>query len=75
MTIYCHQLGMLVEFSYCTSLNEKLPCKNIIGCWKGRTDIVAYLRETFSDEELRKVFSGFSKSRIDRIVEAIQKKS
>jgi len=64
---------MLIEFSYCTSMNEGLPCRNVIGCWKGRTDIIAFLKENFSDEELRKVFDSPTKSRIDRIVESIKK--
>jgi len=73
MNIYCNQLGMLIEFTYCTSMNEGLPCRNIIGCWKERTDIIALLREKFSGGELRKVFSGPPKSRIERIVESIKK--
>ncbi len=64
---------MLIEFSYCTSMNEGLPCRNVIGCWKGRTDIIAFLKEHFSAEELRKVFDSPTKSRIDRIVESIKK--
>jgi hypothetical protein len=74
MDIYCGQLGMLIEFSYCTSMNDGLPCRNIIGCWKERTDILAFLKEKFTDEELRKIFSGPPKSRVDRIIESIDKK-
>ena len=70
MNIYCSQLGMLIEFSYCTSMNEGLPCRNIVGCWKGRTNIVAFLKEKFTDEELMKIFGGPPKSRLDRILEA-----
>jgi hypothetical protein len=73
MDIYCNQLGMVIELSYCTSLNEGLPCRNIIGCWKERIDIIAFLREKFTDEELKKVFSGPPKSRIDRIIESVKK--
>ncbi len=74
MNIYCPQLGMLIEFSYCVSMNEGLPCRNTIGCWKGRTDIVAFLKEKFSDDELKKVFCNPAKSRLDRIIESIEKK-
>jgi len=63
---------MLVEFKYCFSINEKLPCRNIIGCWKDRTDIIAFLKENFSEEDLKKIFSGPPKTRIDRIVESIK---
>jgi hypothetical protein len=73
MKIYCNQLGMLVEFSYCTSMNESLPCRNIIGCWKGRTDVISFLKKSFSAEELKKVFSGPPKTRLSRIVESLEK--
>jgi len=72
-TIYCNQLGMLIEFSYCTSVNDALPCRNIIGCWNARMDIIAFLREHFSDDQLKKVFSGTPRSRIERIIEALDK--
>jgi hypothetical protein len=72
MDIYCPQMGMLIKFSYCTSMNEGLPCRNIIGCWKERTDIIVFLKDNFSDEELKKVFSKPAKSRLDRIVESIE---
>jgi hypothetical protein len=65
---------MLVKFTYCSSMNEKLPCRNIIGCWKDRTDIMAFLKENFSEEDLKKIFSGPPKTRIDRIVESIKNK-
>ena len=74
MEIYCLQLGMLVEFSYCTSMNDHLPCRNILGCWKHRADIITILREQFTDEELNKVFSSPPKTRIERIIESIEKK-
>jgi len=71
MEIYCTQLGMLVEFSYCLSVNEKLPCRNIIGCWKGRMNIAQCLQERFSEEDLSKIFSGLPKSKIDRILDSV----
>jgi hypothetical protein len=63
---------MLVEFTYCTSLNEGLPCRNIIGCWKSRTDIMVFLKEHFTDADLKKIFSGPAKTRLDRIIESIE---
>ena len=72
MIIYCGQLGM-IEISYCITMNEGLPCKNICGCWKGRADIMKILKSLFSEEELNKIFCEPSKSRIDRILDAIQR--
>jgi hypothetical protein len=73
MKIYCHQLGMIIELSYCISMNDGLPCRNILGCWKERTDIIAFLRGKFTDEELKRAFAGQPKSRIERIIESMKK--
>jgi hypothetical protein len=52
-------------------MNEKLPCRNVIGCWKGRMDIVQCLKERFSEEDLKKIFSCLPKTKIDRIVDSV----
>ncbi len=74
MTIYCNQLGMLVNFSYCSSMNEGLPCRNIIGCWENRIDILKFLRETYTVEQLKTTFKGLPKTRIQRIIESLNNK-
>ena len=71
MIIYCGQLG-LIEISYCLDMNEGLPCKSIIGCWKGRVDIIKILEARFSQDELKKVFGDMPKSRLERILDCIQ---
>ncbi|HPW36278.1 MAG TPA: hypothetical protein PK575_08690 [Syntrophorhabdus sp.] len=63
---------MLTKFDYCVSMNEGLPCRNLIGCWRDRTDVVAFLNKTLTEDELRKTFSGLPKSKIDRIVDIIK---
>jgi len=73
MEIYCNQLGMVIGFSYCVSMNEGLPCRNIVGCWKGRMDIITVLREKFTENEIKKALGGLPKSRIERIIESIKK--
>jgi hypothetical protein len=73
MNIYCHQLGMIIELPYCISMNEGLPCRNVLGCWKERMDIIAFLREKFTDEELKRAFACPPKSKIERIIESMKK--
>lgn len=72
MEIYCLQLGMLTDFNYCVSVNDGLPCRNVIGCWRERTDIMAYLKKSLTEEELRKCFAGLPKSKLERIVDIIR---
>jgi hypothetical protein len=65
-------MGMIIDFSYCVSMNEGLPCRNIIGCFQGRFDVLTLLRERFTVGELEKAFKGLPKSRLERIVKSIQ---
>jgi len=54
-------------------MNEGLPCRNVIGCWEGRMDIIQFLKGRFDKEALMKVFSGLPKSKLERIVDLITK--
>jgi hypothetical protein len=63
---------MLTQFDYCVSVNEGMPCRNVIGCWRERTEIMSYLKKFLSEDELRKCFDGLPKSKIERIVEIIK---
>jgi hypothetical protein len=54
-------------------MNENLPCRSILGCWKERADIIPILRKRFSDKELKKIFTSPPKSRIERIIASIKK--
>jgi hypothetical protein len=71
MEIYCTQLGMVADFAYCISANQVLPCRNVIGCWQERLDIIAFLGERFTLAELKECFAGLPKSKLDRIMEAM----
>jgi len=55
-------------------MNDGLPCRNSIDCWRERLDIVAFLKAKYSDGELSKVFSGLPRSKLDRIMEMIYTK-
>ena len=73
MNIYCTQLGMVAEFSYCLSMNEGMPCRNSIGCWRERVDIMKVLGAAFTEEELRRCFGGPPKTRMERMIEVLER--
>jgi len=75
MEVYCTQLGMVVDINYCISVNDGLPCRNTIGCWQNRMDVYTFLKESFSADDLKKVFGVLPKSKIDRIIESVTKQS
>ncbi len=71
MDIYCGQLGMVIDVSYCVTVNQGKPCRNTVNCWEDRVEIRALLRAMYSEEHLREIFAGLPKSRLDRILEAV----
>jgi hypothetical protein len=69
LEIRCLQLGGPVTFGYCRKVGDGLPCRNLLGCWTGRFDVIAFLRETYSRDELKRAFAPRDKTRLQRIVE------
>jgi len=49
----CPQLGHAVSFAYCRAMNRGLPCRKIYDCWFERFDVVSYVREHFSEQQIR----------------------
>ncbi|HOJ71135.1 MAG TPA: hypothetical protein PK864_00030 [Syntrophorhabdaceae bacterium] len=75
MEIYCIQMGSIIEFSYCMSQDNGLPCRNIVGCWQDRFDIQRFLKSKFTEEEMIKVFGGLPKNKLERIIECLSRHS
>ncbi|HOV89775.1 MAG TPA: hypothetical protein PKW07_03590 [Syntrophorhabdaceae bacterium] len=73
MEIYCIQMGSIIEFSYCMSVNDGLPCRNMVGCWQDRFHIERFLELKFNEEELKKVFGGLPKNKLQRIAEYLNR--
>lgn len=73
LTIRCPQLGGDVPFKYCRTLQNNLPCRRIIICWEFRLEIGKFLNENYHIDEIRKALSSPTKTRIETIVEMIEK--
>lgn len=71
MQIYCSQLGMIIDVSYCLSMDEGSSCRNIVRCWNNRMDIIHYLKKMLGEEGFRKKFSDLPKTRLERIIELV----
>ena len=75
ITIYCPQLGMVIDFTYCMSMNDGFPCRNSIGCWQERFDVIEFLKRSFAADDLRRIFGSLPKSRLERIMESMSSAS
>lgn len=51
-TIYCRMLGHAVNFHYCRTTAEGVPCRRIMDCWFETLPIREYMEEHFSEEDL-----------------------
>ena len=72
-TLRCRLLGGPVPFQYCRSMNEKLPCRLILGCWSERLPIIEFLKDNFTEDELAKAFAIDDRSRLVKLVELVEK--
>jgi hypothetical protein len=73
LIIRCPQLGGEVPFSYCRTVNEYLPCRKIIVCWEFRLEISKFLGEHYSIDQIQSTLAPPTKTRIDTILELIEK--
>ncbi len=72
-TLYCSQLGDEVPFRYCRTVNEDLPCRRIVVCWEFQMDISIFLNQHYSTDQIRRALAIPSKTRLDTILELIDK--
>lgn len=70
----CPRLGGPVPFKYCrTSGDDGLPCFKVMDCWWENFDIQSYLERTLSEAELVKLLQSKPPSKIESIIELIEK--
>jgi len=48
----CFQLGDIISFKYCRTMNQGLLCPLVLGCWTNRFALNSFLVECFSEKEL-----------------------
>ena len=73
LMIHCPQLGGEIPFRYCRTVNDALPCRRIIPCWEFRMDIVQFLNDHFSVDELQRFLTPPDKTRIETLLDLIEK--
>jgi hypothetical protein len=71
MDIYCGQLGMVIDVSYCLTVNKGMPCRNVVCCWEDRVEIRRVLKALYTEDELIAGLAGPPQSRMGRILSAL----
>ena len=70
--IRCPRIGGDVNFRFCRSENNMLPCRWIVGCWKMRMDINKFMADHYSKEEMDRILTP-PKPKIESLVDLIEK--
>ncbi|MGQ9652225.1 MAG: hypothetical protein ACUVXJ_19190 [Phycisphaerae bacterium] len=68
----CRLLGHEIHFGYCRMLPEGRPCRLIVECWQGSFDVVSYLKQHYTDEQIE-AFLAPPKPKLTSIVELIER--
>jgi hypothetical protein len=70
--IRCPRVGGEVNFKFCRTENNMLPCRWIVGCWQRRIEINNFLEDHYSNEELTQIFSP-PKPKIESLLSLVEK--
>jgi len=50
--IYCRKLGHHLDFKYCRTEKEGLPCSKILDCWFEKFPVEKFIKENYSEAEI-----------------------
>jgi hypothetical protein len=70
--VRCPRVGGYVNFKFCRTENNLLPCRWVVGCWQMRLDITKFMQTHFSEEDLNRVFVP-PKPKMESLIELIEK--
>ena len=69
----CPRLGGPVAFKYCRTCGDnRQPCFKIIDCWWESFNIVAYVREHYSEECCLMLTQALPKPKVNHLLELIE---
>jgi hypothetical protein len=67
----CPRLGGPVGFKYCMSGEGQHPCAKVVDCWWETFDILQYLRDNLSADQLDRVLNARPRPKVASLVELI----
>lgn len=69
LTRRCPRLGGPVAFKYCLSCEAGELCGKVIDCWWETFDVVRYLEDHLTPEQMRRLLEARPKPKITALVE------
>ena len=71
-TIRCPRLGHQINYPYCRSENNGLPCFKTLDCWYTHFDVQACLRDQLTKDDFKKIFTNKAAPKILSLVDLIE---
>ena len=65
--------GTRVDFKYCRTLDNGLPCRRTIGCWAPRIAIAPFLKAHYPAETLQEIFLKPRKDKVTEFIDIVKK--
>jgi len=73
LTQRCRRLGSDINFEYCRIHAEQgKPCSSIIQCWWERFDVISFLQNNLTSDQLKALEQPQAKPKITKLMEIIQ---
>ena len=70
--IRCPRLGHQINFPYCRSENNGLPCFKTLDCWFNHFNVQEYLKQSLSKEDFEKTFLKRAKPKVLSLIDLIE---
>ncbi len=70
--IRCPRLGHQLNFSYCKTENNNIPCFKTLDCWYDHFDVHTYFKNILSDDDFQKAFQEKSKPKVLSLLDLIE---
>ena len=64
-------MGHRLNFSYCRKPASAQPCRKIFDCWFKTFDIEQFMKEHFTDEQIKAILAP-PKAKVSSLIELIQ---
>ncbi len=71
-TIRCPRLGHQINYPYCRSENNGLPCFKTLDCWYTHFDVQVCLRDQLTQDDFKKIFENKTAPKILSLVDLIE---
>ena len=68
---YCPRLGHFLNFGYCRTCQNQLPCFKIMDCWYMQIPVQEFLQKHFTPEQIQTILTP-PKTKITSLLEIIQ---